>query len=87
MDYNGTSTIRNTIDTRRPVNQSRLLLRNVTGGGFTRLSNLNPAWVTGFTDAEGSFGISTTNTTGNNLKVSLQFKVTQNNASKIHYLI
>lgn len=65
------------------VNYSRLPLRNIARGGSNlRGVNVKPFWVTGFTDREGSFGISTSNTSLNNLKVSLQFKVSQNSASK-----
>jgi len=39
-------------------------------------SKLNPWYVTGFTDAEGSFGINIT-TASDKLKVGLQYKVTQ----------
>ena len=43
-----------------------------------RVDNLNPNWVTGLTDAEGSFIISTPNSTSaNGKKVSLRFSLTQ----------
>lgn len=43
-----------------------------------RVDNLDPNWVTGLTDAEGSFIISTPNSTSaNGKKVSLRFSLTQ----------
>lgn len=46
--------------------------------GGTSIRTLNPWWITGFVDAEGSFGINTTTTDSGMLKASLQFKVSQN---------
>jgi hypothetical protein len=61
-----------------PVNYSRVFTRFTTGGGSSRLrNNINPLWITGFTDAEGSFGISTKTINNSSLKVNLQFKITQ----------
>lgn len=55
-------------------NYSRNVLSKSGGGS---LSKLNPWYVTGFTDAEGSFSINTTTTATDKLKVGLQYKVTQ----------
>lgn len=49
--------------------------------GVTNVTKLNPWWVTGFVDAEGSFGIKNI-ATSTDYKVGLQFKVSQNAPNK-----
>ena len=56
------------------LDYSRSILSKSGGGSFPKL---NPWYVTGFTDAEGSFSINTTTTPTDKLKVGLQYKVTQ----------
>jgi hypothetical protein len=72
------------VDINEPlVNHSRYFARSITGGSsFIHQPRISPIWVTGFSDAEGSFGISTKITSSDSLKVSLQFKVTQNDISR-----
>ena len=53
---------------------SRSVLSKSGGGSF---SKLNPWYVTGFTDAEGSFSINVKTTATDKIKVGLQYKVTQ----------
>ena len=53
---------------------SRSILSKSGGGSF---SKLNPWYVTGFTDAEGSFSINVKTTATDKIKVGLQYKVTQ----------
>lgn len=57
-----------------PRNYAQQIIRS----GGRSLYKLNPWWVTGFVDAEGSFGINNTTSNTGSFKIGLQFKVSQN---------
>lgn len=67
----------------KPYNYSRSIINKVGVG------NIPKRYVTGFTDGEGSFGINTTSSGVNKIKVSLQYKVTQLKSSEevLHGLV
>lgn len=77
--YNEDSYISDENINSKTYNYSRYILRKAGG---VSMSKLNPWYITGFTDAEGSFSINATTTSLDKFKVGLQYKVTQLQSSE-----
>lgn len=72
----------NIFDSHKNLDPSRNYASQITRGGSSSIKkSLSPWWISGFVDAEGSFGVSAS-MKETSMKTSMQFKITQKSMNK-----